>query len=407
MLRKWFLIFLLIMIILPTAFASAADSVYMVVGEAKILSIKDITRIAISNSAVVEVVVIGGSELALSAKKPGLSMVNVWSHKNRVTYRLVVEEDYSATQAELVRLINNPAVTVTVTEKCIVLNGKVANSQEAEKLVQYGKLYRENVVNNLSAKSNRQILLSILVTELKKESEKKYGFNYGSWWPSQDGIVFHDWEAGLINNQNGVNLAPGTAIGALLSVMQKNGDAKILAAPSILTVGGKEALFLAGGEIPIPMSDGKGGTIVSWKEYGIKLKVTSGFENNNIISMAVSPEVSSIDWSNAIIVNGFKLPALATRKAVTNVLFHDGKTLIIGGLLKREDSTNIYKIPLLGDLPVIGALFRSKSFQKGDTELLLFVTPRIIEDDTDIDSTTLTTPANQGPYFHKAGENGG
>lgn len=147
------------------------------------------------------------------------------------------------------------------------------------------------------------------------------------------------------------------------------------------------------------MSDGKGGVIVNWREYGIRLKVTPKLERDNTISMAVAPEVSSIDWSNAIIVNGFKLPALATRKASTNVRFKDGSTLIIGGLLRREDSANVYKVPLLGDIPIIGSLFRSKNFQKGDTELLLFVTPKLIKDEVDLESELITNPDFQGPYF--------
>jgi pilus assembly protein CpaC len=261
-------------------------------------------------------------------------------------------------------------------------------------------MYRDHVINNLKVKTAYQILLSVLVTEIKKDAEKKYGFNSGTWWPTPDGLIFHEWEYGFLKDRQGeVDLAPGVSLGSLLNLMQRNGDAKILAAPSILTVSGKEAFFLAGGEIPIPMSDGKGGVTVNWKEYGIRLKVTANYERDNIISMAVTPEVSSIDWSNAIIVNGFKLPALATRKANTNVRFKDGSTLVIGGLLRREEAVNIYKVPILGDIPIIGSLFRSKNFQNGDTELLLFVTPKLIKDETNLSSKEITGPAFQGPFF--------
>jgi pilus assembly protein CpaC len=387
------------LLLFPGIAAADPDSINLAVGEAKTISIKDFTKVANSNPEVVEVIITGGQDILLNAKKAGFSLVDVWKNKDRVSYKIIVQEDYSAIETDIGKLINNPAVSVKVNEKYVTLSGTVDNSLEADQAVQYGKIYRENIINNLIVKTHYQILLSILVTEIKKDSEKKYGLSWGNWWPTTDGLVFHDWENNFQgNNQGGLGLVSGVSIGSILNLMQSNGDAKILAAPSILTVSGKEALFLAGGEIPIPMPDGKGGTVVSWKEYGVKLNVTANFEKDNLISMAVSPEVSSIDWSNAIVVNGFKLPAFSTRKATTNVQFKDGSTLIIGGLLKREDAVNVYKFPILGDLPIIGALFRNKHFQKGDTELLFFVTPRIIRDDMKLDPGTIVNPT-PGPYF--------
>jgi len=389
------------MLLLSTIASAEPHVIHLAVGEAKVIAINGINRIAVSNPEVLELVVTSGREFLLNAKKPGLSSVNVWSSEGRFTFRFEVREDFSTIETDIAKLINNPEVNVKVNDKYVALSGTVASSMEEEQAIRYGKIYRDNVINNLQVKSTYQILLSILVTEIKKDSEKKYGFNSGTWWPTPDGLVFHEWEYGLLQNDSGeFDLAPGTSLGSILNLMQRNGDAKIMAAPSILTVSGKEAFFLAGGEIPIPMSDGKGGVIVNWREYGIRLKVTPKLERDNTISMAVAPEVSSIDWSNAIIVNGFKLPALATRKASTNVRFKDGSTLIIGGLLRREDSANVYKVPLLGDIPIIGSLFQSKNFQKGDTELLLFVTPKLIKDEVDLESELITNPDFQGPYFH-------
>ncbi len=397
--RKWLVVLFMAFLLFPAMSAAEPDSINMAVGEAKIISVKDFTKVANSNPEVVNVVITGAQEILLNAKKVGLSLLDVWKNNDRLSYKIIVQEDYSTVQAEIGQLISNPAVNVTVNDKFVILSGTVDNSLEADQAVQYGKMYRENVINNLTIKTNCQILLSIFVTEIKTDSEKKYGLSWGNWWPTQEGLIFHDWEYDLQgNNQGGLGLVSGVSIGSILNLMQGNGDAKILAAPSILTLSGKEACFLAGGEIPIPMPDGKGGTMVSWKEYGVKLNVTSKFEKNNIISMAVSPEVSSMDWSNAITVNGFKLPAFSTRKASTNVQFKDGSTLVIGGLLKREDAVNIYKFPILGDLPVIGALFRNKRFQKGDTELLFFVTPRIIKDDLQLNPEIITNPT-PGPYF--------
>lgn len=371
----------------------------MSVGETKVLALKDFTKVATSDPEVIEVVITSGQEIMLNAKKTGMSLVSVWKNKEQSDYKIIVQEDYSMTAAEITGLINNPDVKVTVNEKLVILDGTVENSMEAEQAVQYGKIYRENVINNLKIRTNCQILLSILVTEVNKDSEKNYGVTWGNWWPTQNGLTFLDWEDNFQGNpQGGLSMVNGVSIGSILNLMQSKGDAKILAAPSILTISGKEAYFLAGGEIPIPMPDGKGGTIVTWKEYGVKLNVTPYLEKNNIISMAVAPEVSSIDWSNAIEFNGFKLPAFSTRKASTNVKFNDGATLVIGGLLKQDDSVSINKLPFLGDLPIIGALFRNKDFQKDKTELLFFVTPRIIKGDAPIDPGLIIHPT-PGPGF--------
>jgi pilus assembly protein CpaC len=140
---------------------------------------------------------------------------------------------------------------------------------------------------------------------------------------------------------------------------------------------------------------------VEWKEYGVKLKVLPIIQKDGNIMMTVSPEVSSLDWSNAITVSGIKMPALATRRATTNVQFMAGTTLVIGGPLQRDDQSAIFKLPILGDLPIVGPLFQSKQFQNDRTELLIFVTPNVIRNDAKVDPNQVTNPSEQGPYYNQ------
>jgi pilus assembly protein CpaC len=170
--------------------------------------------------------------------------------------------------------------------------------------------------------------------------------------------------------------------------MEENGDAQVLAAPSILTSNAQEATFLAGGEIPIPIPDGDK-VKVEWKEYGVKLKVKPVLNRDLSMTLTIAPEVSTLDWTNAISLGGYKLPAIATRKASTQLEVKPGATLVIGGLLKKQDSQSVTRIPWVGRLPIIGALFRSKNFLKGQTELLFFVTPSIITDANQISAEKL------------------
>ena len=404
MFKKQFLLLVMIFMVYCSTSLAETESLLMTVGDCKILALPAYTRVATSSPEVIEVVVTSGREVILNAKKIGLSVVNIWTPQGIITYRISVQEDYSNIEREIARLINNSLVQVTVNAKYVILNGKVETSLESDLAVQYSKMYRENIINNLDIKTKYQILLSITVTEMKKETQNKYGFRWGRIVTTKDGPVFTPWEWSMLEAGNN-NFVRNTAqpIAAMLDAMQKNGDAKILAAPSILTLSGKEAQFLVGGEIPIPLTD-KDGIKVEWKEYGVKLKVIAVIEKDNSISMTISPEVSSIDWANAILINNYKLPALATRKETTSVQFTEGKTLVIGGLLKREDSETVFKLPILGDLPIIGALFRSKEFQNGNTELLFFVTPYIIKNDSQIDSSLITNPKEQELY-NKSGLN--
>lgn len=403
--KKWLpllsLIIFLILLPVISAESSEPETILLTVGDCKIFTVENLVRVSSSNPEVIEIVVTSGRDLLCNAKKPGLAVVNIWTKTGLVSYRIAVQEDYSNVEREIARLIGNPAVQIRVNAKYVILTGNVENSQEVDQAIKYGKMYRENVIENLTVKTKSQVLLSMLVTEIKKEAANKYGFRWGSWVTTTQGVVFNEWNWGFSEQgNNSFGRYPGNwAIGAMLDAMQRDGDAKILAAPSILTANAKEAYFLAGGEIPIPVIDAQGGIKVEWKEYGIKLKVTPTIEKDGMISMQISSEVSALDWSNAVESGDNKFPALTTRKATTSLEFNDGGTFVIGGLLKREDLSRNLKIPFLGDLPIIGKLFQSKDFQKGDTELLFFVSPKIVKNETQIESQSVTKPSFQGPYY--------
>jgi pilus assembly protein CpaC len=400
--RRWLLLFALALFAgLSVTIFAEAQVMEMTAGDSKVIVVAGLSRISTSNPEIVQVVVTSGQEVLINAKKTGLAVVNIWGVNGLFVIRIVVHEDYTAIEHELALLIKNPNIKITVNAKYIVLEGPVENSLDADQAILYAKMYRDNVISNLEAKVKYQILLTILVTEVRKDIQNKYGFRWGSWVQDSAGTTFNDWQWGFIEKgQNSFGKFPNNWwIGSMLDAMEKNGDAKILAAPTILTLSGKEAFFLAGGEIPIPLADGQGGVKVEWKEYGIKLKATPTIGREEIISMVIAPEVSSLDWANAILIGGDKLPALATRKVITNVQFKDGATLVIGGLLKREDSTAAFKLPILGDLPIIGPLFRSKDFQTGRTELLIFVTPRIIRNGEPIDPKKVVNPEPRSPHF--------
>jgi pilus assembly protein CpaC len=389
--RKLLLLLVGVVLVLAPAVRGAVTErmIVLSVGDCEIVKLPGLTRVATANPEVVEVVVTGSREVLLNAKRVGGTVVNLWNSHGHTSYRITVQENYRPLEKELSGLIADPQVQVLVNSKYVILNGTMATSLDADLAVAYAKMYRDNVINNLTVKTKYQVLLSILVTEVNKEHKHKYGLRWGSREQTADGVIFNEWQAGLVaDSKRLVTGYPAWGVGAVLEAMEKNGDAKVLAAPSILTSNTQEALFLAGGEIPIPIPDGNQ-VKVEWKEYGVKLKVRPVLSKDLTMTLTVAPEVSTLDWANAIELDGYKLPAVATRKTNTQVEVKPGVTLVIGGLLKKQDSQGVTRIPLLGRLPILGSLFRSKDFLKGETELLFFVTPSIITNADQVDVNKL------------------
>jgi pilus assembly protein CpaC len=201
---------------------------------------------------------------------------------------------------------------------------------------------------------------------------------------------------GLSDLMNIFIFRPDINLGATIRDLQQQNILEILAEPNLLAASGEPASFLAGGELPYPVVTGAAGQTtvsVQFKPFGIKLDFTGTIEDDNTIRLKVLPEVSSLDFSNAVVISGFTLPAIATRHAETVVELRDGQSFGIAGLLDQRTTTQFSKVPGIGDLPVIGQLFRSRSINKSNSELVVIVTPTIV------DPAGMPTPAPEGPQM--------
>jgi pilus assembly protein CpaC len=176
-----------------------------------------------------------------------------------------------------------------------------------------------------------------------------------------------------------------------LDVLKQNGLVKVLAEPTLICRSGENADFLAGGEIPIPVPQGLGTVAIEYKKYGVTLGFTPTVVSDKLISMRVSPEVSELDYANVIEINGFTIPAISTRRAATTVELADGQSFAVAGLLRDEVRESIKKYPVLGDLPLLGTLFRSSNWQKNETELVIIVTPHLAKP---LDGATAKLPTD-------------
>jgi Flp pilus assembly secretin CpaC len=228
----------------------------------------------------------------------------------------------------------------------------------------------------------RQVMVHVRVVDINRTALDKLGANYGQLAFNTDGTVSFVNQPFWVQLERSINNI--FTFGAQVDALAQRNLAKVLSEPNLLVDDGGKANILVGGEIPIPVSSGTGvaSITVEWKPFGVKLEVEPNIlESGSKINLKVSPEVSALDFGNAITVNGFVLPAMRTRKASTVVTMESGRTLVLGGLLQSQDTKNVNKIPLLSSIPIIGELFKHRDFQEGKSELVISVTPEIVNAD--------------------------
>lgn len=212
------------------------------------------------------------------------------------------------------------------------------------------------------------------------------GFSFGSFAPSglnsvSGGATGNFQASGNVPIASAFNLvlnSAGRGLFADLSLMESNNLARVLAEPTLIALSGQSASFLAGGEIPVPVPEALGATSIQYKPYGVGLTLTPTVLSTQRIALKVAPEASQLDFQNAVTINGVSVPAITTRRADTTVELGDGESFVIGGLIDRETLSNVSKVPLLGDLPIIGAFFKQLNYQQNDKELVIVVTPHLV-----------------------------
>lgn len=227
---------------------------------------------------------------------------------------------------------------------------------------------------------SRSVLKEVGLNLLKQNN----GFTFGSFAPSAL------TSATLGSSPTFTSISPITSafnlvfnsvthgIQADLSLMESNNLARVLAEPTLVALSGQSASFLAGGEIPVPVPQGLGTTSIEFKPYGVGLTLTPTVLSPERIALKVAPEASELDFTNAVTINGVSVPAITTRRADTTVELGDGESFVIGGLIDRETVSNLSKVPVLGDLPIIGAFFKQMSYSQNDKELVIIVTPHLV-----------------------------
>ena len=363
-------------------------------------------RISVTDPGIAFAQVITPTQILVHGKSPGEVSLLIWDELERSrSFDLRVDVDVSACAEEEHRVFPDEQISVTPSRAAVVLSGHVSTEDVAKRAGELAAAYSPKVVNVLTfgPVGAQEVLLQVKFAEVDRTALTQLGINFLSTGAANNfGTIttgqFGGFGPQTLSNAGGtgnttitsetlsnvLNLfifRPDINFGAVIEALQTKNLLQILAEPNLIAVNGKEASFLAGGQFPFPIvQPGAGFTAVtiSFKEFGVRLQFTPVIMPSGNIHLKVAPEVSTLDFANALTISGFTVPALSTRKAETEFEVQDGQSFVIAGLMDNR-VTDIYnKIPGLGDIPILGNFFRSKSLQKSNSELMVLCTVKRI-----------------------------
>ncbi|WP_194954693.1 type II and III secretion system protein family protein [Sphingopyxis solisilvae] len=367
-------------------------------------------RAMIGSDEIADIMPISDRSIYVLGKKLGATSLTVYDKGGRVItiMDVAVGPDVLSLRRQLGELMPGERISARIANDAVVLSGVVSSAAAAQNAVQIAGTYAgDKVVNMMGIGSSQQVMLEVRFSEISRRTGKEIGvsgfFRNGSGRfdgaigagasltpdpDTGDGVL----KLASITESFGIfrrsfNIA-GLDILGVLDSLEEKGMAKTLAEPTLVALSGEKASFLAGGEFPIPVVQGSGGgggggnagsITIEFKPFGVSLGFTPTILADGVINMIVEPEVSSIDPNNSIVLNNITIPGLQTRRASTTLELRDGESFAIAGLLRQDFRNTIKQVPLLGSIPIIGSLFRSTGFQRGETELLIVVTPRLVQ----------------------------
>jgi pilus assembly protein CpaC len=356
-----------------------------------------IARIAASSPEIVDAVTASSTEVLFHARGVGRATMVVWSKSNqRRTYNVTVEPNLEPVRRLLRETFPEEQIDVVATKESLSLIGQASSQAVVDRALALVK----GAVSNIKvapASVENQVILRVRFAEMDRTTAAQFGVNLLSTGALNTigGTSTGQFPSGALSSISG-SMAPSAAtytlsdmlnifafrpdlnLGAVISDLQQRGLVQMLAEPDLVASNGKEASFLAGGEIPVPVAQAgaaTGAITVQYREYGIRLSFTPWIMPKHVIRIHVKPEVSALDHSNGVTSSGFNIPALTTRKIETDVELGEGQSFVIAGLLDDQITENLSQVPGLSHIPVLGTLFKSRSESKSKTELIVIVTP--------------------------------
>jgi pilus assembly protein CpaC len=417
---------------------SPATPVQIVAGRSTVLDIgTPITRVSLTNADVADALVTSATQLLLHGKTPGTISMFVWERAGGVRrYDVSVGRDVQRLTEQMKEMLPHENVHVTSNGKNVVLSGSVSTKEFGEKAVSLATAFverKEEVVNvmQVQARATNQVLLKVRFAEVSRSALTELGISlftsptginntlgrvttgqfsapgYSDLKVTKEGPGWEKFGAPVTSAEGRFDfsdflnlfvLSEKYDIGVLIKALSTKGLFQSLAEPNLVAESGQEASFLAGGEFPIPVAQQGGGNAITieFKEFGVRLNFTPVVDGDRI-HLKVRPEVSTLDFANGIQLQGFRIPALMSRRTETQLELRSGQTFAIAGLLNNSMTSTLQKIPGIGDIPILGYLFQSKAAQKNRTELVVMITPHLLQEGSA--GVTRELPRMKEPYL--------
>ncbi len=385
-------------------------TLHLVVGRSLVIDTPDrLRRVYVANPAVLDSLTSSPNQIVLTAKLAGTSSVVLWSESGRSQlYTVLADLDVADLEESLAQALPGDHVEVKAVQGRVYLSGVVGSDEAVDEAVRLTATYSKEVVNTLlvDPRHSPQVELKVRIAEVDRTKFGEWGINFFSAGKNAGAVT-----TGGFSPPSFPQVGPGTTqtliqdalnifyfnadlnLGFTLKALQEKGILQVLAEPNLTTVSGRAATFLAGGEFPYPVIQGSNGGFTSvtiqFRPYGVHLDFTPYVHPDGSIRLRVNPEVSALDYTNAVKISGYTIPAISTRKADTEIELKNGQSFAISGLLDNRITDSLSKIPGIGDVPILGQLFRSKNVNHSVTELIVIVTPTVVD--------PLNAPATQPP----------
>jgi len=396
--------------LIPQTAVAQPKQINIEVSKGTLLRLKEPAKnIFIADSIIADVQVKSPTLVYVFGKKQGQTTVYAISDDDRVLYQgeISVSHNLGSLRSAFKSVMPDARINVESYEGLLVLTGHVKNPDQAEEARRMAQEFvgkKNKIINRLAIDTPLQVNLRVRIAEVGRDTMKQLGFNWENSFVNggdlvgfvQGSDVFEVVanpftglpQQNFFTGNNGVNsLAGGFQIGdfslnTIVDVLEEEGLISVLAEPNLTTLSGEGANFLAGGEFPIPTLD-DGQVVIEYKEFGVALTFTPTVLDSGRINMHIKPEVSQLSTAGAVTINGFNIPALSTRRAETTVELGSGQSFAVAGLLQNSVTNNVSKFPWLGDIPILGTLFRSEEFRRQETELVIIVTPYLVKPHND------------------------
>jgi len=397
---------------LSSATLSVSQSLHILVGQSIfITTLSRLKRVYVSDPQVVDSFTSSPRQIVVTGKAPGVSSLILWDQTgNSATYQVSSDVNVASLQREIREALPNDNILVEGQQDRVSLSGTVWSDASAGAAVKLASLYTKSVINSVVVRQlhGSHVKLKVQIVEIDRSKLAQFGINLFSQGKNTSNVTTGQFPStqtytpgsgttpATLTSSNPLNVLFynfDVNFGLTLQDLQNKNIAQILAEPTITTLSGQKASFLAGGEFPFPVVQGSSGgltsIIIQFRPYGVKLEFTPLVNEDGTIQLKVAPEVSALDYTNAVTISGYTIPAISTRRADTQVELRDGQSFAISGLLDHRTTDIFSKMPGIGDVPVLGQIFRSKNVNHSTVELMVVVTPTVVDPLTDTTSPVL------------------